>query len=248
MRALARAVTAIVRGIWLGLAAVVRGLWIGISRLSGRLARAGAKAARDLDTAHRRDGLGLLIIGVAILIAAASWWGLGGAVGDSTGALVEGTTGALDWLVPFGLVAIAWRLLRHPDRNVPVGRLLVGWGALIFGVLGVWHTVQGSAVPPDGATAMRSGGGLLGFLASSPLVTAVTPWLAIPFLAMLTAFGALVISGTPVHRVPARLKEIEARLLGRDQPESPTDGPLDQAETQVIELPSRSRPRAAGWP
>jgi S-DNA-T family DNA segregation ATPase FtsK/SpoIIIE len=242
LRSVIRGVGAIFRGIGLVLVAAVRGLWIGTSRFVGWVARAGANAARELDAAHRRDGLGLLLLGVAILIAAVSWWGLGGGVGDPTGAIVEGTTGALDWLVPVGVAAIAWRLLRHPERNVPVGRLLVGWGAVILGGLGVWHTVQGSAVPPDGATAMRSGGGFLGFLASAPLVSAVTPWLAIPFLSMLIAFGALVISGTPVHRVPARLKEIEARLLGRDRPGAPTD-PIDQADTQIIELPAQPRPR-----
>ena len=52
---------------------------------------------------------------------------------------------------------------------------------------------------------MRAGGGLIGFFVSAPLVAALTPWIAAPLLALVSGFGLLVITGTPVHRVPDRL-------------------------------------------
>src|SRR4051794_39990175 len=58
------------RGVGRGFA----GLWLGIAHLLGggvrRLGHGARASARDLDPAHRRDGLGLLLIGTAILVAA----------------------------------------------------------------------------------------------------------------------------------------------------------------------------------
>jgi DNA segregation ATPase FtsK/SpoIIIE, S-DNA-T family len=48
----------------------------------------------------------------------------------------------------------------------------------------------------------------VGYAVSGPLAAAVTPWVAAPLLALLSAFGLLVISGTPLHRVPERFAEI----------------------------------------
>jgi S-DNA-T family DNA segregation ATPase FtsK/SpoIIIE len=55
---------------------------------------------------------------------------------------------------------------------------------------------------------MRAGGGLIGFFVSAPLGAALTPWIAAPLLALVSGFGLLVITGTPVHRVPERLAEL----------------------------------------
>ena len=57
---------------------------------------------------------------------------------------------------------------------------------------------------------MRAGGGLIGFFVSAPLVAALTPWVAAPLLALISGFGLLVITGTPVHRVPDRLAELRS--------------------------------------
>src|SRR4051794_3631050 len=55
---------------------VVRGLWLGVAHVVGGLARRIGSSARDLDPAHRRDGIGLLLIGLATVVAAVEWWGL----------------------------------------------------------------------------------------------------------------------------------------------------------------------------
>src|SRR5947209_5476546 len=181
---------------------LLRAIWMGIAHLIGGAARRLGHGARDLDPAHRRDGLGLLSIAAAILVAASAWWGLSGTFGDVVHGLVAGTVGALDWLLPFALIALAWRLLRHPDRNAPVGRLFIGWVCVALGLLGIVHVANGTPLPPEGATAMRGAGGFLGFLAAGPLVSAVGPYVAVALLALLTGFGALVVSGTPLHLIP----------------------------------------------
>ena len=53
-----------------GIAAV----WLGIAHGVGALARSVGRSARDLDPEHRRDGVGVFILGVALVVAAAVWW------------------------------------------------------------------------------------------------------------------------------------------------------------------------------
>src|SRR5215468_1512677 len=57
---------------------LIVGLWMGLAHGAGWAARAvGEKAAqaRELEDEHRRDGLGLLGLGVALLLAVALWFG-----------------------------------------------------------------------------------------------------------------------------------------------------------------------------
>ena len=103
---------------------------------------------------------------------------------------------------------LAWRFLRHPDRNAQTGRMVIGWGCLLLGGLGLVHIAAGTPQPAAGESAMRSGAGLIGFFVSAPLVAALTPRIAAPLLALVSGFGLLVITGTPVHRVPDRLAEL----------------------------------------
>ena len=141
----------------------------------GAVVRGIGRSARDLDPAHRRDGIGLAAIGAAIVVAGTTWWHMDNAVGRLMTAVVRGAFGALAWMVPLLLALLGWRFLRHPDRNTETGRMVIGWLALIIGVIGLVHIANGTPRPAGGALAMRDAGGLIGFVASAPLVAALTP-------------------------------------------------------------------------
>ena len=64
--------------------------------------------------------------------------------------LVHGAFGSLAWLVPVLLALLAWRFLRHPDRNAETGRLTIGGSALLIGGLGLVHIATGPPPPPTG--------------------------------------------------------------------------------------------------
>jgi S-DNA-T family DNA segregation ATPase FtsK/SpoIIIE len=191
---------------WLG--RVVAEAWMGVAHAAGFAARAIGRNARDLEPAHRRDGLGLTALGAAILAAAGTWFSAGSTVGRPLGAFVRGMFGSGAWTVPILLALLAWRFLRHPDRNADTARMVIGWGALVIGALGLVHIANGTPRPSAGSVAMQAAGGLIGYVVSAPLVAAVTPWVAAPLLALLTGFGLLVVTGTPLHRVPERLAEL----------------------------------------
>ena len=163
--------------------------------------------ARDLDPAHRRDGAGLGVLAAAIVTAGAAWWHLGSPFGRMLTEFVRGTFGIGAWVVPILLGLLAWRLLRHPDKNAHAGRMSIGWTALLAGALGIAHIALGSPAPSAGRQAMQTSGGLIGFVISAPLQALLTAWVAVPLLALIGAFGVLVVTGTPVHRIRERFAE-----------------------------------------
>ncbi|MBM3686650.1 MAG: hypothetical protein FJW85_06580, partial [Actinobacteria bacterium] len=70
--------------------------------------------ARDLDDVHRRDGLGLLFVALAVIVAAAVWFGVDGWFTVGLGTVSAYLLGAFDIAVPVLLLVIGWRTLRHP--------------------------------------------------------------------------------------------------------------------------------------
>src|SRR5262249_9579781 len=149
--------------------------------------------ARDLDSEHRRDGLGLAVLAGAVVAAGVSWGHLGTPGGRVLTNFVQGTVGLRAWTLPILLPLLASRLLRHPDKNAHTGRMVVGWTTLIVGSLGLVHIAMGSPTLASGAKAMQSSGGLIGLVISWPLVTLISSWATVPLLALLTGFGVLVI-------------------------------------------------------
>ena len=192
---------------------LLRALWLGVAHLVGGLARRIGTSARDLDPAHRRDGLGLGLIGLATITAAVEWWSLRGPVGAVVHAVVAGTFGRVGLVVPLVLLGLGVRLLRHPEDAESGGRIGIGLSTLVLSTAGLVHIARGLPDPGQGASEMRGAGGIIGFLASSPLEAAVTQWVTVPLLALLFCFGLLVVTATPVHAVPARSRALLTRLL-----------------------------------
>jgi DNA segregation ATPase FtsK/SpoIIIE, S-DNA-T family len=188
-----------------------------VAGTTGFTARRFGRSARDLEPEHRRDGVGLLWLCIAIVLAASLWWRMDNLAGRSISALIRGAAGSAAWAAPLLAALIAWRYLRHPDRNSETGRLVIGWTALIIGVLGLVHIANGTPVPSAGATVMRHAGGLVGFAVAAPLVKGLTVWVAAPILALIAGFGILVITGTPLHRIPERMVEVREFFSRRDR-------------------------------
>src|SRR6266700_106371 len=206
---------------------MIAAAWLAVAGAVGWAARAVGRGARDLDPHHRRDGVGLLTLGVAIVLAASLWARMGNAVGRAIHTAAVDGFGSLSWILPVLAVLLAWRFLRHPDRNSETVRAAIGWTALLFGVLGLIHIAKGTPRPGDGARAMHLAGGYLGYAAAGPLAAALTPWVTAPLLALLAAFGLLVISGTPLHRLPERFAEVRELFGGRPRAEEVGDDGLE---------------------
>jgi len=189
----------------------------------GTVTRAAGHGARDLDPAHRRDGLGLACLIGALLSAAGAWWHAGTA-GNGLADVVEGLFGKGAMVLPVVLLVAGVVVLRHPASPGGRGRLLVGWSTLLLGTLGALHVM--------GSGPRRGRGGVVGFLLGDPLERMLTPYIALPLLLLVAGFGLLVVTATPVHQVPARLTHLKNRLLLKPEP-----------QPEVAEEPKKRTPR-----
>ncbi len=227
----------------------VAGLWMGAAHLVGGTARRVGTGARDLDPAHRRDGLGLLLIGLAVVVAAREWWGLSGAFGDGVQAVVAGTFGRVGLVLPLVLLGLGTRLLRHPDRVQATNRVAIGLGATGVAATGLVHLARGLPTPANGADTMRDAGGVAGYLAASPLTSALSAWVTTPLLLLLAFFGLLVITATPVHQIPQRLRDLHDTLTHADRHAGDqAGGHGDPADAGVAALRRRLRGERAEGP
>ncbi|WAU84524.1 DNA translocase FtsK [Streptomyces sp. Qhu-G9] len=195
-----------------GVYRLVRALWLGVAHAVGAVFRGIGRGAKGLDPAHRKDGLALLLLGLTLIIAAGTWSNLRGPVGDLVEMLVTGAFGRLDLLVPILLAVVAARLIRHPEQPDANGRIVIGLSALAIGVLGQVHIACGAPARSDGMQAIRDAGGLIGWGAATPLTYTMGDVLAVPLLVLLTVFGLLVVTATPVNAIPQRLRLLGVRL------------------------------------
>ncbi|MFJ3821535.1 DNA translocase FtsK [Streptomyces nodosus] len=195
-----------------GVFRLLRALWLGLAHAVGALFRGIGRGAKGLDPAHRKDGVALLLLALALIVAAGTWAHLSGPVGDLVKLLVTGAFGRLDLLVPILLGVIAVRVILHPERPEANGRIVIGLSALVIGVLGQVHIACGGPARSDGMQAIRDAGGLIGWGAAAPLTYTMGDVLAVPLLVLLTFFGLLVVTATPVTAIPQRLRTLGVKL------------------------------------
>ncbi|MCL7430377.1 DNA translocase FtsK [Streptomyces sp. YS415] len=195
-----------------GIYRLVRAVWLGLAHAVGAVFRGIGQGARNLDPAHRKDGVALLLLGLGLIVAAGTWSNLRGPVGELVEMLVAGAFGRLDLLVPILLAVIAVRFIRHPEQPEANGRIVIGLSALVIGVLGQVHIACGSPARSDGMQAIRDAGGLIGWSAATPLTFTMGEVLAVPLLVLVTVFGLLVVTATPVNAIPQRLRLLGVRL------------------------------------
>ena len=197
----------------LGFRKFVTAVWLGIAHVIGAIARGIGKSAKDLDPAHRRDGLGLVYLSLAIIVASVIWFDVSGFVSGVVTSLVTGAIGMFDVLAPIALLVIAIQTLRHPDApSQKKGRLTIGWTLLSLSVMGIAHINRGNPIPSSGATAMRDASGWVGWAVTAPFVSAVGTVVTVLLLLVISFFSILIITATPVNAIPTKVRSFAAKF------------------------------------
>ena len=227
---------------WIG--RVLQGAWMALAGAVGWMVRSIGRGARDLEPHHRRDGVGLLTLGVAVVLAGGLWLRMDNAVGRGIQDAVTAGVGSLAFLVPVLVALLAWRFLRHPDRNQATRRAAIGWTALLLGLCGLLEIAKGTPQPSDGAAVIRKAGGFVGYGIGGLLARALTPWVTTPLLGLLAVFGLLLITGTTLHRIPERLSGL-LEVFGHAVPEHDDEDGLEVDEDYEAGTGSRRRGQVA---
>ncbi len=190
------------------LGAIGRGIkyvWVGIGHAIGGVARSIGDDAKGLDPEHRRDGLGLALVALAVTTATSIWFGVENWLVAFLGMIVTSLVGAFDVLVPVLILLLAIRVLRHPEDSANTGRVSVGGSALVFSMFALWHIYKEIPTPGDGATKLNEAGGFIGYILSAPVVSAGGVALASILYVIIWFFGILIVTKTPLKRVPEKI-------------------------------------------
>ena len=191
------------------LAPLLRGLswvWRLISKILGNSIRFIFRSSKELDPAHQRDGIAFFVFILALIAIAGTWFKLDNLLGRSIHSFLLGGVGRLAYLVPVIFVYFAYRIFKSPDESNELGRITIGTLLLLTSATALMHIINGST--GTGATAMRQGGGWIGYGVSTGLVALVTEILAIPILIIFFIFGLLVITKTPFSKVIGRIGQL----------------------------------------
>jgi S-DNA-T family DNA segregation ATPase FtsK/SpoIIIE len=175
-----------------------------VAKGAGSTARSVGRA-RDLEPGHRRDGIALALLGIAVVIAASSWFDAARPVGQWIDTFLRIMIGSAVALVPVVLAAIAVVLMRtEPDPDARP-RLILGAVMITLPFLGLWHLWAGSPTEPIGR---QHAAGFLGFAIGGPLSDGLTEWIAAPLLFIGALFGLLLVTGTTIREVPSTVQRM----------------------------------------
>lgn len=164
-----------------------------------------------IDPVRRRGGLGVLVLILAVVSGGAIWAGSGGPVGRGLATAAGAVAGRGTVVLPVLLFAVGIVLMTTEAHPGARPRLVVGSALFALGALGLVHIWAGLPTEPK---RWAEGGGSLGYLASIPLASGLTVWVAVPVLIALTGYALLLLLDTPLREIP----ELFRRLTGRAEP------------------------------
>jgi S-DNA-T family DNA segregation ATPase FtsK/SpoIIIE len=175
-----------------------------VAKGAGSTARSVGRA-RDLEPGHRRDGIALALLGLAVVLVASSWFDAARPVGGWIDTVVRAVIGSAVVLMPLLLIAIAVVLMRTEPNPEIRPRLILGAAMIGLPVLGLWHLWAGA---PEDPVARRAAAGFVGFALGGPLSDGLTVWIAAPLLIIGVLFGVLLMTGTTIREVPSTLRAL----------------------------------------
>jgi S-DNA-T family DNA segregation ATPase FtsK/SpoIIIE len=170
-----------------------------LAKAAGTAARSVGRA-RDIDPGHRRDGIALALLGLALLVAGSCWFDAARPVGAWVDAVLRTFIGSGVVALPVLTAAVAVLLMRTGPNPNARPRLILGAAMVALPVLGLWHLWAGSPDTPEGR---RHAGGFVGFVMGGPLSEGLSVWIAAPLLLIGALFGLLLLSGTTIREIPA---------------------------------------------
>jgi S-DNA-T family DNA segregation ATPase FtsK/SpoIIIE len=175
-----------------------------VAKGAGTTARSVGRA-RDLEPGHRRDGIALGLLGLAVVLVASSWFDAARPVGGWIDTVVRAVIGSAVVLMPILLIAVAVVLMRTEPNPEARPRLILGAAMIGLPALGLWHLWAGAPADP---VARRAAAGFVGFALGGPLSDGLTVWIATPLLIMGVLFGVLLMTGTTIREVPSTLRAL----------------------------------------
>ena len=173
------------------------------------------------------DAVALVLIGIAIILACATWFQVAGIIGEYLTDAVRYVIGAGAYVLPVGLLAVAIALMM--DFSGPAGhfkpRVVGGTSLIIVCMLSLIHIFAGLPDLTWKNNAAGEAGGAIGFGIGELLVAAFSSYVAVPLLFLLIVYGALNVTGITLREAydfvaaqfSAAVHGVRNRKQGRDE-------------------------------
>ncbi|WP_246398555.1 DNA translocase FtsK [Mycobacterium vicinigordonae] len=201
-----------------------RATWMMAARGTGTAARSIGQA-RNIEPGHRRDGIALVLLGLAVIVAASSWFGAARPVGAWVDAGLRTFIGSAVVLLPLVAAAAAIVLMRTEPNPDARPRLILGSSLIALSFLGLRHLWSGSPGEPE---LRRRAAGFIGFAIGGPLSDGLTAWIAAPLLFIGALFGLLLLTGFTIREVPDALRSMfGTRMFQREYEDDGYDDFVD---------------------
>lgn len=226
---------------------ILGGAWLAVGHLVGGGVRRIGHDVSDLAPEERRDGAALFNLALAVFIATFAWWGFRGWFPDAVYAVVNGTFGWMSLVLPLMLFICAVRLFRRPADGRGNNRVGIGFLIMTLAGCGLAHIIGGQPTVAQGFDGLRQAGGMLGFLAASPLA-AIHAAVPVALYGLLAFVSLLIVTATPFTAIPRRLRAAYEHLMGIDLQEHDTDS-HDRSylyENSAPAAPKKKRKRLFG--
>lgn len=179
------------------------------------------------------DAVALVLIGVAIILACATWFQVAGIIGEYLTNAVRYVIGAGAYVLPVALIAVAIALMM--DISGPAGhfkpRVVGGTALIVVCMLSLIHIFAGLPKLTWNNNAAGEAGGVIGYGIGELLVAAFSSYVAVPLLFLLIVYGALNITGITLREAYDFVAAQFSALLGglRDRKNRSDEGLLDDA-------------------
>ncbi|MEO8219750.1 MAG: DNA translocase FtsK [Specibacter sp.] len=192
---------------------MVVAFWQGLGHMIGGAIRRMGTDMSHIPAHERRDGSGLLFIVVATVTATFTWWGLSGPLADAMRGVFQGTFGWFAAMLAPMFLIFSILVFRQPTNVRANNRVAVGFGIMTIAGCALAHVAGGAPNINEGFNGISAAGGMVGMIAGGPLAM-VSPVLAVVFFSVLAFTSLLILTSTPLLRIPSRLHWVYEQLVG----------------------------------
>jgi S-DNA-T family DNA segregation ATPase FtsK/SpoIIIE len=192
---------------------VVARAYLGLAHVAGGAFRVLGKEALEKD--QRRDGVPFFLLILAVVGVIVEWFNPTSQLATSFDAWTfGGLFGRVAFALPVIMLLFAAWLFRHPSSVHDNTRIGIGGVLMLASIAAICQIAGGQPQPSQGIEALAKGGGIVGWIIASPLLTIGKEYLALPVVIVVLALSLFIITKTPPNKIGLRFRELYAYLFG----------------------------------
>jgi S-DNA-T family DNA segregation ATPase FtsK/SpoIIIE len=188
-------------------------IYLGLAHIAGGAFRVLGKETLEKD--QRRDGVPFFLLILAVAGAIVEWFATTSPVAITLDAWTfGGLFGRVAFALPVIMLLFAAWLFRHPSTVHDNTRIGIGGILLLSSVAAICNIAGGNPSPASHSGDLPKAGGIVGWIASWPLVQLGAGALVIPIAVVILVLSLFIITKTPPNKLGERFRQLYAYLFG----------------------------------